>query len=81
VKTSLDAGENQVSNKVDKNIPSHLNILIITLICAIALLIVLNFSEKIKQLIPRIPFSLSDQVSSRDERTVNIFSPSPVLIR
>jgi len=71
MKTSLDAGESRVSNKLDKNIALHLKVLRKIYIYAFTLLNFWKFSEKIKNLVLRIPFSLSDPVFALHRRLKN----------
>jgi len=56
VKTSLDAEDSKKSNELDTNIPLYLTFLRKIYICAFAVLILWQFSKKIKKLVHRIPF-------------------------
>jgi len=56
VKTSLDAGDSNESKELDKYIPLHLKVLQKNNIYVFAMLNFCQFSVKILQLVPRIPF-------------------------
>jgi len=62
MKTSLDAGDSKESNGRAKNIPLTLKFLIKIHICAFAVLISWQFSDKIQKHVPRTSFSLSNPV-------------------
>jgi len=70
-KISLDARDSKESNKLDKNIPLPLKFSRKIHICAFSVLFFWQFSEEKQNLVPRIPFTLSDPVFALRRRLKN----------
>ena len=71
VKSFLHAEESKESNELDKKVPLPLKVLMKVHICVFVVLIFWQFSEKIKELIPRIQFSFLNPVYALRRRLKN----------
>ena len=71
MKSFLHAEESKESNELDKKVPLPLKVLMKVHICVFVVLIFWQFSEKIKELIPRIQFSFLNPVYALRRRLKN----------